>query len=82
MFYAAAYLLYLGAPRSVPAPVAGMLCNFIPVFGVATAYLFLGERLSPIQWTGAATIRLSMLALLIGNARAEVLEGRPLRGAP
>jgi drug/metabolite transporter (DMT)-like permease len=64
MYYAAAFWLYLNALRSVPATTASIFLNLTPVFGVASAYVFLGERLTQSQWAGAATILLSVLALL------------------
>jgi drug/metabolite transporter (DMT)-like permease len=64
MYYAAAFWFYLKALRSVPATTASIFLNLTPVFGVASAYTFLGERLTLSQWTGAATILLSVLALL------------------
>lgn len=64
MYYVAAFWCYLRALRSVPASTAGMFLNLIPLFGVATAYLLLGERLTPVQWAGAAAIVLSVWALL------------------
>ena len=64
MYYAAAFWLYLNGLRAVPASTAGMFINLTPVFGVATAYVFLGERLTQIQWFGAAIILTSVVALL------------------
>ncbi len=64
MYYAAAFWFYLSALRSVPATTASIFLNLTPVFGVASAYIFLGERLTQSQWVGAATILLSVLALL------------------
>jgi drug/metabolite transporter (DMT)-like permease len=64
MYCGAAFWLYLHALRFVPAVTAGIFLNLTPLFGVAAAYLFLGERLTPIQLTGGATILLSVLALL------------------
>lgn len=64
LYYAAAYWLYIAALRSVPAAVAGSYFNVIPVFGVAFAFLFLGERLTPIQWIGAAVILMSVFELV------------------
>jgi drug/metabolite transporter (DMT)-like permease len=54
----------LNALRSVPATTASIFLNLTPVFGVASAYIFLGERLSQSQWVGATAILLSVLALL------------------
>jgi drug/metabolite transporter (DMT)-like permease len=64
MYYAAAFWFYLNALRSVPATTASIFLNLTPVFGVTTAYVFLGERLTASQWLGAAIILLSVLALL------------------
>lgn len=64
MYYVAAFWFYLRALRAVPAGTAGMFLNLIPVFGIAAAYLFLGERLTVPQWAGAAAIVLSVWALL------------------
>ncbi len=64
MYYAAAFWLYLNGLRSVPASTAGIFINLTPVFGIATAYAALGERLAPLQWAGAATILISVALLL------------------
>jgi drug/metabolite transporter (DMT)-like permease len=64
MYYAAAFWFYLHALRSVPATTASIFLNLTPVFGVASAYVFLGERLAASQWLGAGMILLSVLALL------------------
>lgn len=64
LYYAAAYWLYIAALRKVPAAVAGSYFNVIPVFGVGLAFIFLGETLSPVQWTGAATILISVFELV------------------
>lgn len=68
MYYAAAFWFYLNGLRSVPASTASIFLNLIPVFGIATAYVFLGERLTQSQWVGAATILLSVVALLAWSA--------------
>jgi drug/metabolite transporter (DMT)-like permease len=68
MYYAAAFWLYLNGLRSVPATRASIFLNLTPVFGVATAYISLGERLTQSQWAGAATILISVLALLMWTA--------------
>ncbi|WP_158890694.1 DMT family transporter [Amycolatopsis anabasis] len=54
--YAASFLLYNRAITAVPIGVAGMVLNLIPVFGVLTAIVFLGERLSVWHLLGAALI--------------------------
>lgn len=75
MYYAAAFWLYLNALRSVTATTAGIFLNLTPVFGVATAFIFLGERLSASQWLGAAVILAAVLALLAWGA----VDSRPAR---
>lgn len=64
MYYAAAFWCYLSALRAVEATRASIFLNLTPLFGVAAAFVFLGERLSPLQWAGGATIMLAVMALL------------------
>ena len=75
LYYAVAYWLYLVALRLMPASVAGGFLNLVPLFGIATAYLVLGERLSPAQWAGGILILLAALSLLR-------LQGVPSRHRP
>jgi drug/metabolite transporter (DMT)-like permease len=72
MYYAAAFWFYLHALRSVPATTASIFLNLTPVFGVAAAYVFLGERLTGSQWLGGAIILLSVVALLTWAATPRV----------
>jgi drug/metabolite transporter (DMT)-like permease len=64
LYYAFAYLFYLSALRSLPASVAGASFYLIPIFGVASAWLF-GERLQPLQWIGAAIVVASVAAITV-----------------
>ena len=64
MYYGAAFWLYLKGLARVPASVAGGFLNLIPVFGIATAFAFLGERLTAAQWAGAGTIIFAVFFLL------------------
>jgi drug/metabolite transporter (DMT)-like permease len=73
MYYTAAFWFYLTGLRSVPATIAGGFLNLIPVFGIAAAYMLLGERLTFSQWAGAAVIVLAVLALSIWCGRAEAV---------
>lgn len=57
--YALAFWLYLLALQSLPANIAGFYLTLIPVFGIAAAFVFLGEALSGPQWIGAALIIVS-----------------------
>ena len=65
MYYAAAFWFYLNGLRSVTASTASIFLNLIPVFGIAAAYAYLGERLTGSQWVGALTIILAVFALLM-----------------
>ncbi len=73
MYYAVAYWFYLRGLKKMPASRAGNFLNLIPVFGIATAYLWLGERLSFAQWTGAVLIVGSVLILQIRTSSDPVM---------
>lgn len=77
MYYAGATWLYLHAPKSVPATTASIFLNLQPIFGVAIAYAFLGERLTTTHWIGAVTIVVSVLALLMWSGSAETRASAP-----
>lgn len=75
LYYAAAYWLYLQALRTMPASIAGSFFNLIPVFGIVGSFIFLGERLSPLQWCGAVMIIAAAMIVLRRNY------GEPVTGA-
>jgi probable blue pigment (indigoidine) exporter len=81
LYYGAAYWLYLSGLRHVPASVAAVSFYLIPVFGVAGAFLLLGERLEPSQWLGVVTV---LAATYLIMRRAAVTSSAPARvtGAP
>lgn len=56
MQYAVAFLLYLTALQTVAVSHAAFYVALIPVFGVASAILLIGEQSSPVQWIGAALV--------------------------
>jgi probable blue pigment (indigoidine) exporter len=56
LYYAIAFWFYLSGLRRIPAATAGAFINLIPVFGIAAAYLLLGERLVPRQGLGAGLV--------------------------
>jgi drug/metabolite transporter (DMT)-like permease len=68
LYYAFAYLLYLTALRSLPASVAAASFYLIPIFGIASAWLF-GERLQPLQWAGAIVVVASVFVITILGSR-------------
>jgi drug/metabolite transporter (DMT)-like permease len=67
VMYALSFWLYLSGLRRVSASRAALFLALIPVFGVAGAALALGERLTPLQWVGAAVV----VGAVQGVVRAE-----------
>lgn len=61
--YALAFWFYLFALQSLPASVAGFYLTLIPVFGLAAAFLFLGESLTGLQWAGALCVIAAVAAI-------------------
>ncbi len=74
LYYGLAYWLYLTGLRNVPASIAAASFYLIPVFGVAGGFLFLGERMEPTQWVGAAIV-LGAIAIILGRTTTQ--EPRP-----
>jgi probable blue pigment (indigoidine) exporter len=68
LYYAAAYWLYLGALRRVPAALAASSFYLIPIVGVTAGAILLGERLGPTQWIGAAVVLASVLGILFRSS--------------
>ncbi|WP_028921272.1 DMT family transporter [Pseudonocardia acaciae] len=54
--FALSFLLYNQAIRSVPAGMAGVILNMVPVIGVLTAVVFLGESLTAWHMAGAVLV--------------------------
>lgn len=54
--FALAYLAYNYAVARVPVSTAGISLNLIPFFGVISAILWLGEKLSLLEWFAGALI--------------------------
>jgi drug/metabolite transporter (DMT)-like permease len=64
LYYALAFWCYIIGLKQLPASTVGLFLNLIPIFGVGGAYLFLGERLSAVQWIGGTLILLAVVAVL------------------
>jgi len=60
LYYTVAFWLYLIGLRNLPASRVGAMLNLVPVVGVSTAALTLGERLTPTQAIGAVLIIVSV----------------------
>ncbi|MGR3984351.1 MAG: DMT family transporter [Gammaproteobacteria bacterium] len=61
--YALAFWLYIAALARIDANHAGSFLNLIPLFGLAGAFLFLGERMSWLQLGGAAVTVVAVAAI-------------------
>lgn len=68
LYYTAAYWLYLGALRRVPASVAASSFYLIPLFGVAAGRLVLGDQLEPLQWLGGALLMAAVAGIVLAPA--------------
>jgi probable blue pigment (indigoidine) exporter len=68
LYYAAAYWLYLGALRRVPASVAASSFYLIPLFGVAAGRLLLGDQLEALQWLGGALLMAAVAGIVLAPA--------------
>jgi drug/metabolite transporter (DMT)-like permease len=85
VYYALAYAFYLAALRHVAASLAAPAFYLIPVFGVAGGWAFLGERLEPAQWLGAAIVLACVVAIArtvpnqVGGTEAAATTPGPLR---
>ena len=62
--------LFLAGLRYLSAGYAGSFLILTPVFGLATAYMFLGEELTAWQWTGVVVILLSILGIHSGGSQS------------
>jgi probable blue pigment (indigoidine) exporter len=80
LYYAAAYWLYLGALRRVPASIAATSFYLIPIVGVTGGALLLGERLGVGQWIGALIVLGAVLGILGRTTHTQVPVARPTAG--
>jgi drug/metabolite transporter (DMT)-like permease len=64
LYYALAFWCYIIGLKQLPASLAGLFLNLIPIFGVGGAYLFLGEHLTAVQWMGGTLILLAVVLVL------------------
>jgi drug/metabolite transporter (DMT)-like permease len=64
LYYALAFWCYIIGLKHLPASMVGQFLNLIPIFGVAGAYLFLGERLTAVQAIGGALILVAVIMVL------------------
>ncbi|MGH3880895.1 MAG: DMT family transporter [Actinophytocola sp.] len=74
--FAIAYLAYNYAVGKVSVGLAGVALNLIPLFGVVSAVLFLGETVGPTQWIAGALLLGGLALFPIGD------QGQPPVPAP
>ena len=74
VYYALAFWFFISGLRQMPATEAGLYLNLIPIFGIVGAYIFLGERLTPIQWIGALLILFAVVGISILQKNKVVLQ--------
>ncbi len=56
IYYGAAFYVYLLGLQHTEASRAGVYLSLVPVFVIALAWALLNERLTPLQWVGAAIV--------------------------
>ena len=64
IYYALAFWFYIIGLKKIPASLAGLFLNLIPIFAVGGAYIFLSERLAAVQWVGAVMILGAVVTML------------------
>jgi len=63
--------LFLAALRHLSAGFASSFLILTPVFGLATAFLLLGEILTGWQWIGVLIVLVSVLGIQLANSKTE-----------
>ncbi len=68
----AAVTLYLGGMRGLGAPHAAVVSTLELPFAIMLAAVFVGERLAPVQWAGAALVLAGVVLAEWGSAGVEM----------
>jgi drug/metabolite transporter (DMT)-like permease len=69
LYYGVAFCFYLAGLRGVTPGFAGVFINLVPVFGIVTGFVVLGERLSTRQWGGGLLVVAAVAAAAIVSSR-------------
>ena len=84
LYYGVAFWFYLRGLRTCSPGVAGLFINLVPVFGVTTAAVLLGERLGATQWLGCTITLTAVTSVAVLQARrageevqADIATGTP-----
>ena len=70
--YALAFVFYMIALRYISAGLAGVYLNFVPLVGIAGAFIFLDEKLSLLQLGGASLIVIALVLISV-SAQAKTV---------
>lgn len=62
-YYGLGFYIFLLGLKHIEAGRAGLYLNLVPVFTIALAYVLLGERLTLVQWIGAAIVLCAVVAI-------------------
>jgi drug/metabolite transporter (DMT)-like permease len=76
---AVADTLYLTALNRIGAARMGIIGNFYSPFVIALSFVFLGERLGPIQFIGFVLVTLGVLIVNVGAAGSGSIDNKKLR---
>jgi probable blue pigment (indigoidine) exporter len=74
LYYGVAFWFYLRGLRTCSPGIAGLFINLVPVFGVTTAAVLLGERLGATQWLGCAITLAAVTSVAVLQARRSGVE--------
>ena len=76
-----AFLLQIWAQTIVGPSMTGVLLALEPAFGVATAAVVLGERLTPMGWLGAGLIIAAIYLVITQGEEATEIEAESVSPA-
>lgn len=76
IYYGLAFWLYLLGLQKIPASLAGLYLNLVPVFTIGLAFVVLDEVLTGTQWIGAAIVLVAVSAISLLIVRGEQVSGR------
>lgn len=69
IYYGAAFYMYLIGLQNTEASKAGVYLSLVPVFAIGLAWFLLAERLTLLQWIGAAVVIVAVLGVSLLSIR-------------
>ncbi len=76
LYYGVAFWFYLSGLRTCSPGVAGLFINLVPLFGVTSAAVLLGERLATRQWIGCAITLAAVTTVALVQSRSVAATAR------